>query len=317
MKISFSPYQLKYLSRVGLREGALLKVEFERGIIGYADCHPWPEVGDLPLKEQMDAIKNGMDTRLINCAFENAKLDADARLHGLSLLDKIKIPLSHFLGFNVLDWTNDCSDRIISEGFTHVKFKIGKQLDKEIEQLLNIFRFSVLKLRLDFNYALNFEEFEYFLRRIERLKEKVDFIEDPFPYQKTQWTKIQAKGWKLACDRDVREATGHVEAASYLIIKPAMILRDECKQWSINQTKIVTSYAAHPLEQMAAAYVAAELDSEGSQMHGLLSHRIFESTLFSKHLSWHGPNFQAAKGTGWGFDAELTNLEWVVLREEI
>lgn len=310
MKISYSPYLLTFQRGGSVRAGALLKVCFGEDLIGYADCHPWPEIGDEPLKAQLHGLSQGKWTPLIRSALESAFLDAQARVQKKSLLDQKMIPRSHFLGLNLLEWAVQDSKRVQQEGFTHIKFKVGKQLEREIEQLLGLFKDSSLKIRLDFNLCTTCESFTAFLKRIEALKEKVDFIEDPFAFDPVKWEAIQKSGWALACDKEASKAIGLSAAARFLIIKPATMLKEERNLEAAGQIKIVTSYVGHPLEQVSAACAAAELDPEKKQLHGLLSHRVFEPTSFSQQLNWHGAEFQPPSGTGWGFDEELAALEW-------
>ena len=72
-------------------------------------------------------------------------------------------------------------EKISAQGYTHVKLKVGRQIDAEGEAILKLFDQSPLKLRLDFNVALTPSSFDVFLENIERLKQQIDFIEDPFP----------------------------------------------------------------------------------------------------------------------------------------
>lgn len=311
MKISYSPYQLNFQRGSFARVGALLRINFNEDLVGYADCHPWPEVGDEPLKEQLHLVSQGKSSPLIDSALASAYLDAEARAQKRLLVDQKAVPRSHFLGFNLLKWTHQDSKSVQREGFTHLKFKVGKQLEEEIEQLLGLFKASSLKIRLDFNLCMTFESLTAFLKRIDLLQEKIDFIEDPFPFDPVKWEAIQKKGWSLACDREVSKAIGLSASARYLIIKPAMTLKEEREQIAKEQIKIVTSYVGHPLEQISAAYVAAQLDPEKKQLHGLLSHRLFELTPFSKQLNWQGAEFKIPSGTGWGFDEELAALDWI------
>jgi O-succinylbenzoate synthase len=97
-----------------------------------------------------------------------------------------------------------------------------------------------------------------------------------------------------------------------LIIKPARQMTEEWGRGT-KQKRIVTSYVAHPLEQVSAAYVASQLDPEGVHMHGLLSHHVYESNCFSQQLNPQGPHFSVPAGCGWGFDQELKQVEWTVL----
>lgn len=313
MKIAYISYELQCKPNAKARSGVLLKVQFDEDLIGYADCHPWPEVGDEDLPMQLALLQKGQRTQLVKASIELALLDAEARKQKRPLLNSNSVPLSHYLGFNLLNWTESDSERIMKEGFTCVKFKVGKNTEAEIKQLLNLFNHSSLKLRLDFNHALSYESFLAYLKSIEQIKEKIEFIEDPFPFHAAQWQKIQECGWTLACDRQAVLGWGLAESARFLIIKPANMLSEEIFKHAPGQTKIVTSYVSHPLEQISAAYTAARLDPEKQFLHGLLSHRIFEETEFSRQLNWQGPQFLCPVGFGWGFDAEISRLKWTDL----
>lgn len=300
MKISFSPYFLKFKTDGSRREGVLLKVAFEDGVVGYADCHPWTEVGDEPLAEQIESLVNGQPTQLMRSSLECAKCNKAI----------IKTPRSHFLGFNLLNWTVEDSTQIAREGFTHVKFKVGRNPKLEVNKLREIAEHSTLQLRLDFNQLLSFTSFQDYLESIEHLKERMDYIEDPFPYDEKQWALIQEQGWILACDKNVERAYGKPEAAKILIIKPARMLQSDIFKEAPGQIKIVTSYMAHPVEQLYAAHIASQIDPAARQLHGLLSHRVYEPNAFSAKLNWHGNQFTT---TG-GFINELEKLNWQDIR---
>ena len=62
------------------RTGALLRVEFADEEIGYADCFPWPELGDAPLSAQLNSIKTGYLTPVTARSLYFASKDAQARL---------------------------------------------------------------------------------------------------------------------------------------------------------------------------------------------------------------------------------------------
>lgn len=298
--ISYSLYELEGKSSKGNRQGALLKVQFEESI-GYADCFSWPELGDLPLKRQLELLSSDQLTPITQCALELAKSDAKARASCQSLN---QVPKSHFLITDLLQATT------IPNGFTHVKMKIGRQIEKEIEKLLT-FQDSPLKLRLDFNETSTPKIFRQFLSRIEKLKDQIDFIEDPFAFHPKEWKAIQKEGWRLASDREAHLAKEHPESASVLILKPAI---QSLQDWKMPQEIIVTSYLGHPIGQMAAAYAAAQIDPEGHFVHGLLSHHVYRPNSFSSQLNWDGPSFTIPSGYGWGFDEELQNLPWSPLK---
>ena len=147
MKISFSSYAL-----AAKRQGALLKVEFEEGMIGYADCHPWPELGDVPLQEQLHLLARAEKTALTACALEWALLDATAR--------KVKKPLLNQTSNN-LSFGFCCFD--IQEDFEHIfafgaegnigtsilPRRKGKKMPKELEYHAN-----KLKIQVNSHYLI-------------------------------------------------------------------------------------------------------------------------------------------------------------------
>lgn len=319
MNISYAPYELEANHSLSVtssalkREGVLLKVSFDSGIVGYADCHPWPEMGDLSLKQQIKKLAQGELTSLTRCALEFASLDAENRSQQKNVLMHQKIPSSHFLVTYIFDWTSQHVQQIIRQGYTHVKLKVGRCIDREVESMHALFLNTSLKLRLDFNESLTSEAFRHFLQRIQKLRDIIDFIEDPFPFDSCEWAAIQNEGWTLACDRQVQNACHQPESARVLVVKPALQCFEEWRQW-IHQTRIVTSYLGHPLGQIAAAYVASQVDPSGSLVHGLLSHHAYQPTHFSQCLSWQNPRFLLPPGNGFGFDQELNQLEWIPLK---
>lgn len=319
MKAAYALYELEADHSLSVtspalkRKGALLKLDFDSNLIGYADCHPWPELGDLTLEQQLSNLSQGELTPLTRCALELAFLDAKNRIQGKNIFVHCNVPRSHFLITNIFNWTPHHIQQIIQQGYTHIKLKLGRHIDHEIEYLYSLFLHTPLKLRLDFNENLVPDILRYFLKEIQSLKNSIDFIEDPFPFDPQEWALFQREGWTLACDRKVEEATYQPQAAKVLIIKPMLQPFKEWQKRNTLQTRIVTSYLGHPIEQTAAAYVAAQIDPFGSFVHGLLSHHAYQPTCFSQYLNWHSPCFIFPPGLGFGFDQELVQLEWIPL----
>lgn len=316
MKIEYSPYILQALSPLNARmqstehEGALLKVTFHDGIMGYADCHPWPELGDCSLTKQLGLLSQKKTTPLLRCSLQFARLDGEAREQALSLLASKPLPNSHFLIVDLFAWTAQGIAELKEKGYSHIKIKLGRQLSQEINLLLKLFSGTSFKLRLDFNEKLSFEEFKAFLQAIAPLKSAIDFIEDPFPFHSAQWKWIQEEeGVALACDRQVASALQEPESASYFIFKPA-IHSEELWKYAPAEKIIMTSYLDHPLGQIAATLQTSNIDPKCLQVHGLLSHHVYQPNQFSQPLSWEGPRFLAPSGTGFGYDNELEQLEW-------
>lgn len=284
MKILWSAYTLKGKHA---RHGALLKVEYPDGKVGYADLHPWHELGDEPLQIQHEMVKKGQLTNLARRSLYFAKLDADARAHGTSLLKGKKIPKSHFLAH--------VGDKIPDEGWTTVKIKVkANQLDELLEYLPTIQQ----KVRLDFNSHMPLA----FIERLAPFFAQIEFIEDPAPYHQGEWSKCLAKYQiRFAVDRlnkDILDAHPHCVN----VYKPAV------ESYRPHPNTVVTSYLAHPLGQVCAAYEASLLPNP--LLAGLLSHRVYEPNSFSEQLSAKGPEFKVPRGHGFGFDDLLENLDW-------
>ena len=313
MKISFSLYELETISSGLKRPGALLQITFPSGKTGFADCFVWPELGDLPLKQQLDQLAAGVLTPITSCAIELAKIDADARSDKKMILSKTPLPRSHLLITDLLNCTCEEVQKVMQQGFTHVKLKVGRSLDQEAKKIHELFSNASLKLRLDFNEMLTADQFAIYLQSIETLKKQIDFIEDPFPFHPGEWKRFQDEGWTLACDRQADLAYDLSESARVLIVKPALV---PFKEWQRgqNQTRIATSYLGHPLGQVAAALAAVKLDPSCHFVHGLHSHLAYQPTPLSRQLNGESPEFISPSGTGFGFDEDLANLTWEILR---
>jgi o-succinylbenzoate synthase len=360
---SWEPARYQLIAKKGARSGALLRFTFEDGLIGYADCHPWSELDDLPLDQQLDLLRQGKLTPLTSQSYRFGRLDAEARAAGINLLEGLAIPPSHYLVMDLNELTVDDLRTIQAKGFSHLKVKVGREItndvlplsrlmeesdlnlettvqddkvmqDCELESLLmrgnhsqkvkappirsdygskNCVNLSSspavsrlkLKWRLDFNGRLSPAECITLLEKMKPFLELIDFIEDPFPYDAAAWSAIQTQyGISLACDRGALRAIGSPHAARVVILKPAIHSEEPfLLSRSHGQRIVVTSYLDHPIGQASAAYIAAKLDVR--DVCGLVSHRVYEPTPFSAHLSIDSPAFHPIPGTGFGFDSLL------------
>lgn len=302
MKIYFSPYELK--STTFSRRGALLKIIEEEGRVGYADCHPWPELGDLSLDEQLDCLSRQKMSSLTAQSLAFAKIDAGLRSRGLSAFTGLRIPKSHYLVMKLTPNAFFEVQEAMNQGFNLFKIKLGKGLEEEIPFLLKVLEI-IPKVRLDFNHACTKQTFCDFLTQIKPFLMKVDFIEDPFQFEEQAWAEIQAKyGVDLACDREAVAVNGKVCSAKVLVHKPAVEQVFKNTAHGI----IVTSYLDHPLGQACAAFVAAKYYPES--ICGLNSHRIYLPNTYSVRLEWHSPEFKVPRGLGFGFDDLLQEEQW-------
>ena len=231
------------------RQGALL-----RAGDGFADVHPWPELGDATLDEQLARLARGETTALTRRSLWFASV------WKRDLFDGLTIPRSHWPG----------SDP--PEGFDIAKVKMpGGTLPPSH------------RLRLDFNASIDAAAFAALAPTLPR--ERIDFVEDPCPYDAATWRALRAQtGLRLALDRAAvvapasrRPARRRPAAVDVLVIKPAVEAIPQ-----VDIPIIITSYMDHPLGQLHAAYVAATTTPDATC--GLVTHVLFESDPFIERM---------------------------------
>jgi o-succinylbenzoate synthase len=290
MKIYFHEYKLSQ------RKGALLKIDFRDGLTGYADCHPWPELGDLPLEQQLARLGRGQATSLTRQSLKLAEIDAEGRAAGKNLLSPLTIPKSHYLLLNLGVSSKMEVEQALEEGFTHFKVKVGTDFSDEMHFLEPLLEIPNAFWRLDFNNRLKVDD----LPLLEAANvSSIEFIEDPFPYD-SSWSEFP---FPIALDR---QADGHEDFYRYKVFKPSV---EDFKE--TRKPLVVTSNLGHPLGQAADAYIAGKLnDDYNVGICGLLSHRVYSRNLFSEQLSWRGAEWKSPEGTGFGFDELLHTTTW-------
>ena len=127
MNILWSPYSLSAnSSRNRLHSntewsGALLKVVFDDGWVGYSDLHPLLEFGDPPLAVHLISMAEGSPTSLATRALEWAKTEAEAKRTSRSLYKNVSQISNHYL---VTDLHNFSLQNVISEGYQTIKIKM-------------------------------------------------------------------------------------------------------------------------------------------------------------------------------------------------
>jgi O-succinylbenzoate synthase len=304
--------RLSAIAGDGRRRGALMRING-----GVADVHPWPELGDLPLDDQLALLARGETTPLTQSSLEFASIDAAARRDGRSLFDGLTIPRSHWPGPDP------------PPSFDTVKLKSIDVIPDRV------------RLRIDFNATLTADEFVRIAATLPR--ERIDFIEDPCAYDPAVWRDLRAKtGLRLALDRGASSpqhrqeclchtgtdehqipSTGNqenpsarqspmwhrhsclcsVDSYDVLILKPALE-EIACSDAEV----VVTSYMDHPIGQLCAAYTAATANITSTC--GLITHVLFENDPFIERMRIDDTRLVPPGGTGFGFDDLLDKLSW-------
>ncbi len=341
MKMWIAPYELQPRGSLNnrssgtVRAGSLIRIETERGD-GFADIHPWPELGDETLSEHLDSIISGRPTRLAERSLWFAQKDALYRSRGESAFREVKIPESHFFIPDIFVTGVDRLQAMIQDGFRTVKIKVGRNVQAELQ----IFQHMApgwpegLQIRLDFNSNLSPEEADDYLDRLPaQIKKRIEFIEDPTRFSVETWAGLYSRrGLPLAldleADNEVRiQRALEGESIQYVVIKPAVQnaerIADLVNSVSANKPSArevkfsVTTYLDHPIGQVSAAWVAALLNTKYPDRMatcGLLSHlSAYEPNEFSELLENRGPNLIPPEGRGFGFNDLLQRQNWKAL----
>ncbi|WP_374077538.1 enolase C-terminal domain-like protein [Bdellovibrio bacteriovorus] len=323
IKISYSPYTLKpvqilnAVSAAAPREGVLLKVEWSDGLTGYADLHPWPELGDLSLEDQLSDLRRGRMSGQIEQSIWLARRDAQLRRDKKNVFEGGEKIKSNYLLSDFKLLKPGFLDELKNEGFTTLKIKVGRNLKEEADILTHVAA-AGLKIRLDFNAIGSWQIFERFMGSLPlTVRPLIEYVEDPFPFDVHAWNEAK-KLVKIAVDNQYDKVPWDKLSAvpfDVIVIKPAKTDVDQaiarCQKWNLKAS--VTSYMDHPVGVAHAAGVAMELKKKYGEMildAGLLTHRLYQMDPFSAELSTQGPYLLKVKGTGVGFDQLLGALPW-------
>jgi len=290
--------------------GALIRVG-----AGFGCIHPWTEFGDVPVEEQLRLLAEGITTPVTAMALRCAEIDGTAREAGVSLFEGLDIPRSHY-SWSFAQATGPQIERVVSEGWAALKAKGYANYGETrgfLEQCARVGEKSGLKLRVDFNGCLDARGFSQFIEFMPlRTYQRLDLIEDPFPYDAEAWQQAQQRwGVKLALDKGWRDGT---TGFSTVVVKPAR------RDWRIvagrhpQQPLMLTSAMDHALGQMFAAYEAALARQELGEhvgLCGLCTQHLFEEDGFFERVQSPGGLLQADRsGGGLGFGEVLERLPW-------
>ncbi|HLK13854.1 MAG TPA: enolase C-terminal domain-like protein [Fimbriimonadaceae bacterium] len=312
------------------RKGALLRFTLRDGSVGYADCHPWPELGDVPLGEQLEAWRARRFTAILDQSTLLAFVDAEARRGERSLFTGLNVPPSHLSIPDAASEEPDQLDLKLHEaklkGFTVVKVKATDDPDADWPWLTHIGglcqEFGV-RARIDFNARLDFESV---VNLVDRLRSGtgglswIDWLEDPAPFNDEVWRSIRARtGCRLALDLALRMPDASARRAAEVVVYKSAVNAALDYTFLVKNTGLrvcYTSYLDHPVGQAFAAYAAAAniVEAETVETCGLLTHDVYEPNAFSERLRTNGPVLIPPEGTGIGFDDLLENLPWEELK---
>jgi len=337
MRIWHSRYQLRarhaFNSRSDgkIREGALLRVRFADGAVGFADLCPFPDMGDRPLDIELRHLAADRPLALAARSLHFARLDATARAQRVSLYDRFARIENHFLISDLTRFDAERLDEIAACGYRRYKIKIGRDLAVESERLETFVDRLVqaehstspdekLRIRLDFNATPSRDRFAQWLdTNLTHLLPVLEFIEDPFPYDARQWSDVGSQ-WpvSLALDMAADPVASGGEGAAVIVVKPAVQeVAPIVKVFAGTDKRFVfTHYMDSPVGQMCALVVTQQVFHEvhaQTLVCGLQHHDAWEASEFQGAIESDGPFIVPPQGCGLGFDGLLERRAWTEL----
>jgi O-succinylbenzoate synthase len=262
-------------------------------------------------------------SELVEQAVWLARLDAKARADKKSLFEGLPKVKNHFL---ITDYST-CKDSMIMEvrsaGFTTFKIKLGVDPFEEAKFVSRLIRQHPVMVRLDFNSTADFQ----FLQRFSSLlsqpeKAKIEFVEDPFPWDLALWTDA-SKLLPLAIDHEIVKVDWDTlpekPPFKIVVLKPARMDIEEATMRIVKHDlkAVITSSLDHPVGAAHALAVASEFKKTHTVRLlecGCLTNRAYQANAFSAQFITSGPYLVQPMGTGVGFDDILENLDWVLIR---
>lgn len=325
LKFAYSKYSLRPLTLAGGlpylkdREGALFRVSWPNGKVGYADLMPRPELGDLSLEQELLALKKLRMSPLIEQMIALAKRDADFRAADKNAFQESKKVKNNYFISEVTKTETSLLDSIKNQNFSTLMIDCGQNFDEEAEHVRRILRMTNFMVRLDFNGKADFSSFERFMTKIEPgLKPRIEYVEDPMPFDPEAW-KEAARLAPLGIESQYSYVQwGRPELVppiKTLVIRPSRIDHEKAVKNALqyNCKLVVTSSLEHPVSTAHASIIASDLITRYPLLvsdHDCLYQTFYAPHAFSGYLTSQGPYLTNSPGTGIGFDAKFKALSW-------
>ena len=259
---TFAPYRLPlrqpWVSARGgfvVRQGWLVRLMTDTGLIGYGDCAPLPQAG-TESKDSAVACLSGWaatlhglspevalgriaasaaETPAVSCGLETALLDLLAQQAGRPLARWLNPRSSATVKVNAVlgGLDRQIVERAliaVDEGYSVLKLKVGLAAGhEEISSLHDLARHlpAGVSLRLDANCAWNESEAEDFIGALAGLP--VESVEDPLANpDRAGWLRLQAKApFPLAADESLRimgaDAVFNLPPLRRVVLKPMLL----------------------------------------------------------------------------------------------
>ena len=297
------------------REGIILKIEDEKGAVGYGEVAPMDGFSKETLKEANEALGAFLQTDTpdelspppsVEFGVESAYLSLMANKNKCDIsqvifpYSKNRLPVHHQLIGSI----EDCEAQVKEKqntGTSTFKLKIGRQSLNDdlykIKRIVSAFKSDTV-LRLDANRAWDLETAIKACKELKTLP--IEFIEEPTNHPKYLMDLKEETEIPLAIDETFQENFNvpllGLPSVDVIIIKPSFIggttrCLELAQDILATDKKVVfTSAFETGLGCLITAHLAAAVSPETA--HGVATYPYFESDLLVQHPTLEGGYMQ-------------------------
>lgn len=272
--LSYYSYSLAPDQSPFSKQGLLLKYQEDNGAIKYADCSPWPTLGDQPLEAHLKILKTERSvSELIKSALNNAPYWSESLGPELSL---------HPL-FNHTLVTKTPYLFKPDQQFSVLKVKIGRAPAEEVSWLSAVtYQYPQVKWRLDANALFSYQQWSDFWEQLPaEVKVRIEYVEDPFEYDVKLWSH-----WNqivpLALDFATEPHLADPASFQIYVFKPSR-QSQEVLHVVKNKSIAVTSHLGHAIDCLNSLYFYQVLEQQGYSMVpivGCLNQNIYHDPFY-------------------------------------
>lgn len=322
MKISSATYELsvrsewqKFFSTPKIK-GALLKIEWPHRSVGYSDLCPNPDIFEGTLEENLEHLKKGRMSSLLEQAIWLANNDARHREKNLSSFEGQKRIKNAFPIYGPNDPNIHELNLIKSSGFSTIHLQVGRNPQAEYDIFHRITQQYSMMVRLDFKNSISSHAFELLLSKMDpREKAYIECAIDPGPYNLNTWQQFA-----ISCPIAIRNHFDKVDWNNpvpfrIMMVDPYRVDVEKAIEQAKNhaQKVIVHIQNYHAVAVSQGLHMASLIKSE-------LNHLMLDADCykmrpigidnFYQNLKFRGPFLDLTLGKGIGFDVLLARLNW-------
>jgi O-succinylbenzoate synthase len=325
LKLEYSPFTMKPLTlggglqRLMDRHGAIVRITWPDGKLGYSSLMPREERHDAPLVEHFADFKQGRISYLLEQSISMARTDAQFRSQGKNAFDGAKKVRNNYFISEALKVDTKMMTLIKDQNFVTLMIDVGQDLSAEVDAVRRILKMTKFLVRLNFNARADWPSFERFMSVIEPgLKPRIEFVVDPMPYDQESW-RDAARFAPVAIDSQLPymdwSQPDTLPQLRAIMIRPTVVDTDDivAKALALKSKLVVTSSFEHPVAVAHSTLIASDLNTKYPLQvldHDCLYQNFYVPHAFSGLIATQGPFILSASGKGIGFTRQLDEQDW-------